>query len=493
MTPLNLQPVPHSSLYKHSSKLHLAHSRQQQHSVFFNKMAKLASALCFILAALTLLSIFVPGCRSTSSFVGRRGAQFVLDGSPFLFNGFNAYWMMHVAAEPAQRGKVSVVLREAAAAGLTVGRTWAFNDGGGDRALQVSPGVYDERVFQGLDFVISEAKKNGVRLILSLANNFEDFGGRAQYVKWARDAGVAVNGEDDFYTNPVVKGYYKNHVKRVLTRINSITKISYKDDPTILAWELINEPRCQADSSGKTVHTWALEMASYTKSLDKKHMLEIGMEGFYGDSTPEKKQYNPDYQVGTDYISSNLIDHIDFATIHAYPDLWLPGQNDGSQTNFLRRWMRSHWDDAVKILKKPLVLAEFGLSKKNAGIGYSENLRNAYFNTVHTSIYNLARTGGGSLGGGLVWQLMAEGMESYYDGYEIVLSRDASTKAVLMRQSHAMSELAHTVIREGAAAGGARDEEEEIDAASHVPVVDGRKHEHRRRLRERHARRRSHS
>ncbi|THU51317.1 hypothetical protein C4D60_Mb06t29750 [Musa balbisiana] len=65
--------------------------------------------------------------------------------------------------------------------------------------------------------------------------------------KWARDAGVAVNGEDDFYTNPVVKGYYKNHIQRLLTRINSITNVAYKDDPTIMAWELINEPRCQAD------------------------------------------------------------------------------------------------------------------------------------------------------------------------------------------------------------------------------------------------------
>ncbi|WOK92789.1 mannan endo-1,4-beta-mannosidase 5-like [Canna indica] len=133
MTPLNLQSFPHSSLYKHSSKLHLSHSKQQ-HLVFFNKMAKLAYAICFILAALTLLSIFVPGCKSTSSFVGRRGTQFVLDGSPFLFNGFNAYWMIHVAVDPAQRGKVAVVLRQAAAATLIVGQTWAFNNGG-DQAL----------------------------------------------------------------------------------------------------------------------------------------------------------------------------------------------------------------------------------------------------------------------------------------------------------------------------------------------------------------------
>ncbi|KAG6535502.1 mannan endo-1,4-beta-mannosidase 5-like [Zingiber officinale] len=415
--------------------------------LFSSKMAK---SCCCLAAALALLAIVSVPCSSfrvgrsssSSSFVRRRGTQFVLDGSPFLFNGFNAYWLMHVAAEPAERPKVSEVLRAAAAAGLTVGRAWAFSDGG-DRALQLSPGVYDERVFQGLDFVIAEAQKSGVRLILSLANNYKDFGGRAQYVEWAHEAGVEVNGEDDFYTNPVVRGYYKNHVQKVLTRVNKFTNVTYKDDPTILAWELINEPRCQEDNSGKTVNAWVQEMASYCKSVDERHMVEIGMEGFYGDSMPEKKQYNPGYQVGTDYISSNLIEEIDFSTIHAYPDVWLPGQNEEARTRFVQRWLRSHWDDAEKTLKKPLVFSEFGKSKKDPG--YSEHARDVYLDAVFAGVYDLARIGDGSLGGGLVWQLMAQGMESYYDGYEIVLAQDAAARAVLSRQSRLMSVLARTL------------------------------------------------
>ena len=63
-------------------------------------------------------------------------------------------------------------------------------------------------------------------------------------------------------------------------------------------------------------------MASFVKSLDRKHLLEIGMEGFYGDTMPEKKQLNPGYQVGTDFIGSNLLRDVDCATIHAYPDQW---------------------------------------------------------------------------------------------------------------------------------------------------------------------------
>ncbi|XP_027356754.1 mannan endo-1,4-beta-mannosidase 1-like [Abrus precatorius] len=377
----------------------------------------------------------------TPAFVETKGTEFVLNGYPFLFNGFNSYWMMNVAADPNQRYKVSNVFREASAIGLTVCRTWAFSDGG-NQSLQMSPGLYNEPMFQALDFVVAEAKKYGVRLILSLVNNYKDFGGRPQYVQWAKSCGVPVTNDDDFYTHPVIKGYYKNHVKSVLTRINTITRTAYRDEPTIMAWELINEPRCQVDYSGKTINEWVQEMSPYVKSVDPKHLLEVGMEGFYGDSILDRKQYNPGFQVGTDFVSNNLIREIDFATIHAYPDNWLAGQNDTVQMAFMQRWMTSHWEDSRTILRKPLVFTEFGKSKKDPG--YSIRARDSFMNAVYSSIYNFAQNGG-TFAGGLVWQLLDEGMDPYDDGYEIVLSQNLSTCSVISQQSSKMVTLEHSL------------------------------------------------
>ncbi|KAJ8759517.1 hypothetical protein K2173_007134 [Erythroxylum novogranatense] len=145
-----------------------------------------------------------------------------------------------------------------------------------------------------------------------------------------------------------------------------------------MAWELMNEPRCQVDYTGKTINV--------------RHMLS--------------------------------------------------GQNENAQMTFMQRWITSHWTDSRAIIKKPLIFAEFGKSTKDPG--YSITARNSFLSTIYSSIYNLARNGG-TLGGGLVWQLMAPGMESYDYGYEIVLSQNPSTNVVIAEQSNKMMALEHMI------------------------------------------------
>lgn len=67
---------------------------------------------------------------------------------------------------------------------------------------------------------------------------------------------------------------------------------------------------------------WIKEMAAEIKSIDKNHLLTTGIEGFWGESVPDRKQFNPGYEVGTDFITNHQVKDVDFATIHLYPDQW---------------------------------------------------------------------------------------------------------------------------------------------------------------------------
>ncbi|KAJ4846989.1 hypothetical protein Tsubulata_046273, partial [Turnera subulata] len=362
--------------------------------------------------------------RNGENFAKANGTQFAINGKPLYLNGFNAYWLMYMGSDPSTRDKVTSAFQQASNCGMNVARIWAFNDGGNNKPLQISPGVYDENIFRGLDFAIAEAKKHGIYLIPSLVNNYVDFGGKPKYVQWARERGQQLKDDDDFYTNPVCKEYYKNHVKAVLTRTNSITGVAYKDDPTIFAWELMNEPKSN-DTSGKQIQEWVKEMASFVKSIDNAHMLEIGLEGFYGAS---KKQFNPgSYLLGTDFIDNNLIPEIDFTTIHLYPE-----QCEEQQSAFVDGWLKVHIQDSSSVLKKPLVIAEFG--KSSTFPGYSLEKRDRYFRKIYDSIYNSASRGGPFVGG-LFWQVMAQGMEKMDDGYQVVLEKSPSTASLITAQS----------------------------------------------------------
>ncbi|XP_016470881.2 mannan endo-1,4-beta-mannosidase 4-like [Nicotiana tabacum] len=310
-----------------------------------------------------------------------------------------------MASDPSTRNKVTTTFQQASKYGMNVARTWAFTDGG-SRPLQSSPGVYNEQMFEGLDFVISEAQKYGIHLILGLVNNYT----------LARTLTISI------YV--------------VLTRVNTITKVAYKDDPTILAWELMNEARCPSDLSGKTIQNWITEMAAYLKSIDKNHLLEIGLEGFYGDN---KKQYNPNnLEPGTNFISNNQIWEIDFTTIHIYPDQWLqPGTSPEDQDKWASQWIQAHIDDS-KLLKKPLLIAEFG--KSSSTPGYNVTMRDNYFGKIYGTIFNCAKYGG-PCGGGLFWQLLAQDMDNFGDSYAVVLQLSPSTDRVIALQSLRLSKL----------------------------------------------------
>ncbi|KAH1073833.1 hypothetical protein J1N35_026161 [Gossypium stocksii] len=242
--------------------------------------------------------------------------------------------------------------------------------------------------------------------------------------------------DGDYMPLQTSPGSYNEDVfKAVLTRNNTTTGVLYKDDPTIFAWELINEPHCPTDPSGARFQNWLKEMAAHVKSIDNHHLLEIGLEGFYGASMAAKKQYNPNSSLtGTDFISNNQIPEIDFATIHIYPEQWLPSTNlsDDSQLAFVDKWIQAHILDSNSVLEKPLLIGEFG--KSSSLQGYSLEKRNNYFRRIYAAIYGSAISGG-SCAGGLFWQLLTLGMDQVGDGYHVVLEQSPSTAKIIGQQS----------------------------------------------------------
>lgn len=110
----------------------------------------------------------------------------------------------------------------------------------------------------------------------------------------------------------------------------------------------------------------------------------------------------------------------------------LTGSSYEDQVSFLNSWVNDHIHDAQNILKKPVLFAEFGRSLKESG--YTINQRDRIFTTVYSGIYSSAR-GGGPAVGGLFWQLLAQGMDSFQDGYGVVLSEGSSTVGLIAEES----------------------------------------------------------
>lgn len=79
-----------------------------------------------------------------------------------------------------------------------------------------------------------------MRLILSLSNNWEAYGGKAQYVKWGKAAGLNLTSDDDFFSHPTLRSYYKAHVKASFLLIFLPTNIDrYHSIPCGLKWKLL--------------------------------------------------------------------------------------------------------------------------------------------------------------------------------------------------------------------------------------------------------------
>jgi mannan endo-1,4-beta-mannosidase len=298
-------------------------------------------------------------------------ANFELDGEPFCFAGANNYYLGY-APQP----MVDDVLESARALGVRVVRTWGFIDRGSlDGRVRSVDGDGTKRGFyfqawdpraqralyndganglQGLDYALAKAGQLGLKVVLVLTNNWHDFGGMDQYLSW-----FGLTAHSDFYRDPRVRTAYKAYLEHLALRVNSITNRAYREDPTIFAWELANEPRGSVGTSSSVVTRWASEMSSYLKSIDPNHMVAVGDEGFL-DGESEHWTYHADN--GIDHRALTALPNIDYGTYHLYPETW------GTGFGWSERWLDDHLRVARE-LGKPSVLEEYGLTVTRDALG----------------------------------------------------------------------------------------------------------------------------
>jgi len=71
----------------------------------------------------------------------------------------------------------------------------------------------------------------------------------------------------------------------------------------------------------------------------------------------------------------------------------LGGSDEKTQNTFADNRMPAHIQDSHEVLKKPILINEFGLNSRTV-VGYSLERRNAYFERLYNLIYSSASNGG---------------------------------------------------------------------------------------------------
>ena len=360
-----------------------------------------------MIAAAVLLS----SCQTSEpSFVMVKDGKFVCEDYPSHFIGTNFWYGAILGSEGVggDRERLEAELDTLKASGMTNLRVLVGGDGPDgiptrvSPTLQKAPGVYNDTIFRGLDYLLAEMAERGMKAVLYINNSWEWSGGYGMYLEWA-GAGKALipaevgyeaycNYVSQFVTNDKAKEFFYDHVRHVVSRTNTVTGKPYKDDPTIFSWQIGNEPRCfRADSAGREafvdfIHT----TAALIKSIDPNHMVSSGSEGRHGceGSLPLWEKIH-------------ACEDIDYMNIHIWPYNWSWVRENTIKTNLpmaianTDEYINEHLEVAARYAK-PVVLEEFGFPRDEFQFaqGSPTTSRDEYYRHVLGRIVESAREGG---------------------------------------------------------------------------------------------------
>jgi mannan endo-1,4-beta-mannosidase len=390
-------------------------------------------AALLLLAALNGCSLFLPS-GEPDGFVRVQGTQFVLHERPYYFAGANLWYGCYLGS-PGATGDRERLIRELdvlSAHGLVNLRVLAASEDSYLKrsvkpAIQRRPGELDEDLLQGLDFLLAEMAKRRMKAVLYLNNYWEWSGGMATYNSWTGRPGfdpedpaagweLFMNFSASFYTDTLANAMFRDYIRTLVMRRNTVNGRFYRDDPVIMAWQLANEPRPGregefAEQNVPAFIRWLDETAGFLQTLDTNHLVSTGSEGTVG--TLGNSEY---------FLASHRSAHIDYLTVHLWPLNWgwfdpqkIPETLPRTEHNALS-YIRLHMSLA-RSLNRPMVMEEFGLGRDGGGFlpGTPTTARDRYYALLFSTLEDSARVGG-PLVGSNIWAWGGEGRAHHPDG-----------------------------------------------------------------------------
>lgn len=422
-----------------------------------------------------------PGAEKTEEaeqadrFISVEGPRFMKGEKPYYFVGANFWYGAYLGATPSGQSRLVRELDLLAKTGVTNLRVLAASEKTDiDMALEPviheAPGQYNEALLQGLDFLLVEMGKRDMHAVLFLNNFWPWSGGMSQYVAWFTGDPVVdpdttgnwnafMQNSAGFYRIDEAQRWYREFIEHIVTRTNTITGQRYIDDPTIMSWQLANEPRPGSDEEGRPFFPqfkqWIIDTAQYIKTLDPNHLVSTGNEGAMGTLR--------DIEL---YLDSHAAPEIDYLTFHMWPKNWSwldvtdPEGTYESALTTARAYMLQHIQVAHR-LGKPTVLEEFGVERDNADYRPESTTRqrDRFFREIFGLMETQARLGfpiagsnfwawggaGRSQHPDMIWKagdLFTGDPPQEHQGLNSVFDIDKSTIQVIANHAKAMKELA---------------------------------------------------
>ena len=342
--------------------------------------------------------------------------QFIRNGKPYYFIGTNFWYGAILASEGegGDRERLHKELDYMKSIGIDNLRVLVGVDGENPirnrilPALQKEPGIYNDTILSGLDYLMNELRRRDMTAVLFLNNSWDWSGGYSMYLKWAGYGEPPVPEIDGwpaymeyvkkFQQSDSAKVLFRKHVDFIVQRTNRYNQLRYVDDPTIMAWQIGNEPRAFSEKNKNTFLYWMSDVAAQIKLLDPNHMVSSGSEGLQG--------CEKDIAL---FEKIHADSNIDYLNIHIWPYNWGWVKADSLKELLLeaKNKTKAYIDKHIAVAEKyakPIVLEEFGYPRDNFSFikNTPTTLRDEYYRYVFDLVHK-AKKHNGLLAGCNFW------------------------------------------------------------------------------------------